>query len=301
MERKRHHITVCICTYKREEMLARLLKELKHQSTDDLFTYSVVIVDNDYTQTARHVVEGIEKESNITIDYYCEPEQNIALARNKAVQNASGDLLAFIDDDEVPTKEWLLNLYKAIYKFNVSGILGPVLPYFETSPPNWVVRSQLCERKSFESGTIIRNPIDTRTGNVLLDRNVLFDKNPFDYRFGKTGGEDVDFFRRLMERGNVFVWSNEAHVYEFVPQYRLKRKYFIKRALLRGVVSASHISIISFSTLKSIIALIVYTVVLPILLLMGHHLFMKYLIKDCDHLGKLMALCGVHVIKERPS
>jgi len=300
MERELDHITVCICTYKRPEMLARLIKEIQNQNSDHLFTYSVVIVDNDSAQSARHVVEDIGEESGIAIDYYCEPEQNIALARNKAVQNAAGNFLAFIDDDEVPSREWLLALYRSVHEFNADGILGPVLPSFESEPPQWVIKSRLCERKSFKTGTVIKNPRDTRTGNALLDRNIfLGDKPPFDRRLGKTGGEDVDFFRRLMEKGKVFVWSNEAHVYETVPQHRLKRMYFIRRALLRGVVSSKHISLVSISALKSAIAFILYTSALPVLLVMGQHLFMKYLVKDCDHIGKLMALCGIDFVKER--
>ena len=36
-------------------------------------------------------------------------KQNIALARNKAIENAKGDFIAFIDDDEFPLDQWLLN------------------------------------------------------------------------------------------------------------------------------------------------------------------------------------------------
>ena len=69
-------------------MLTHLLCELQHQKTDKLFTYSLTVVDNDYAESAKKIVETIMNESSIDIDYYCEPEQNIALARNKAVQNA---------------------------------------------------------------------------------------------------------------------------------------------------------------------------------------------------------------------
>ncbi len=41
------HICVCICTYKRRSYLERLLRELINQQTDDRFTYSVIVADND--------------------------------------------------------------------------------------------------------------------------------------------------------------------------------------------------------------------------------------------------------------
>jgi glycosyltransferase involved in cell wall biosynthesis len=300
MEKTPHHITVCICTYKRPVMLIRLLRELDKQRTDHVFTCSAVVVDNDASESARQAVEDVKKEVRFPIAYFCEPDQNIALARNKAVQNATGDFLALIDDDEIPQQEWLLELYKSIHAYNADGVLGPVLPYFEIEPPRWVIKSKLCERESFTTGYRIENPRDTRTGNVLLRKSTVSgDDKPFDHKFGRTGGEDVDFFKRMMSRGKVFIWCNEAYVREAVPPERLTRMYFIKRALLRGVTSSKHASLLSISALKSAVAFVVYTLALPVLLVMGQHVFMRYLVKDCDHIGKLMALCGIKLVKER--
>ena len=280
--------------------MAELLNELQDQVTNGLFSYSVTVVDNDHAQSAKSVVESFNQQSSITIKYYSEPEQNIALARNKAVETAKGKFIAFIDDDEFPVQEWLLNLYKTCIQFNADGVLGPVKPHFEIEPPKWIIKGKLLERTSFKTGTRITNSRDTRTGNVLLSRRIFRDDvRPFDRKFGRTGGEDTDFFKRMMEQGYVFAWCNEAYVYEVVPPHRLKRVYFIKRAFLRGQVESIHVPFISRSTFKSIIAVFLYTSVLPFLFLTKHYLFMKYLIKDCDHLGKLLGLCGLNIIKER--
>jgi succinoglycan biosynthesis protein ExoM len=294
------HISVCICTFKRPALLWRLLSSLERQLTEALFDYSVVIVDNDRAESARQTVELYACQSKIPICYHIEPEQNIALARNKAVENAKGDFIAFIDDDEFPNEDWLLNLYKAFHRFPTDGVLGPVKPYFETEPPQWIIRGRLCERKSFETGAVIRNPKYTRTGNVLLNRRLFVNKeNRFDPLFGKTGGEDVDFFERMIRESNVFVWCNEASVNEIVPPQRFRRSFFLKKALLRGVANAQKVPFCSLHTLKSFVAIGAYTLLLPALLLVRHDLFMKYLIKDCDHIGKLLALCGFKVLKAR--
>lgn len=294
------HICVCICTYKRQKLLENLLKELQNQETDALFKYSVVVVDNDEAESAKSTVATFKKKSVINIEYHTEPEQNIALARNKAVQNATGNYIAFIDDDELPVKGWLVDLYKTLNKYNTSGVLGPVKPHFDLDPPQWIIKGKLCERDFFETGTLLRNPGYTRTGNVLLIKQIFNDEIfPFNPEYGRTGGEDVDFFRRMIEKGHVFVWCNEASVYETVPPERLKRSYFLKRALMRGVVNSKNVSFISFDTLRSLTAFALYTAALPFLLLIGHHLFMRYLIKDCDHIGKLAGLLGLRIIKER--
>jgi glycosyltransferase involved in cell wall biosynthesis len=294
------YITVCLCTYKRPHMLVHLLHALKRQKTDGLFTFSIVVVDNDHARSAEKTVATFGENTEIAIGYFCEPEQNIALARNRAVINANGNLLAFIDDDEIPIDKWLLILYRKLRELNADGVLGPVKPKFEATPPGWVVKGKICERDFFKTGTVLDNPRYTRTGNVLLSKKLFDDKeNLFNKEFGKTGGEDVDFFRRMIAKGHNFIWCNEAPVYEFVSAERLKRKYFIKRALLRGHVNSKkpYISISEIS--KSVIAVILYTIALPFLNLIGHHLFMKCLIKDCDHFGKILGIFGINLVESR--
>ena len=150
-----HHISVCVCTYKRPELLKRLLEDLRCQDTGGLFTYSIVVVDNDHSRSAEAVVGDFAVSSDIPIKYCIEPRQNIALARNKAIDNVDGDLVAFIDDDEFPIKSWLLTLFEALNKYGVDGILGPVKPYFEDQPPQWVVKGKFYDRPSYPTGFVI--------------------------------------------------------------------------------------------------------------------------------------------------
>ena len=164
---KFHHICVCICTFKRPQLLKRLLLELDRQETSGLFSYSIVVVDNDRVMSAQHIVQSFQQLSNIEVRYCLEPEQSIALARNRAVENAKGDFIAFIDDDEYPDRQWLLTLFLAFNTFKVDGILGPVLPYYEQEPPQWIIKGKFHERPSHATGTVL-HWTKTRTGNVLL-------------------------------------------------------------------------------------------------------------------------------------
>jgi glycosyltransferase involved in cell wall biosynthesis len=276
-------------------MLARLLSELEEQETQSLFDYSIVIVDNDAAESARQTVESWSRQSKNSIKYCVEPEQSIALARNRAVENARGDFIAFIDDDEFPAENWLLDLFKAYNEFKTDGILGPVLPHYETKPPEWVIKGKFYERPSHKTGTIL-DWTNTRTGNVLLRRD-LFDgrDNMFRPEFG-SGGEDRDLFRRLIGQGCQFAWCAEAPVFEVVPPERCKRSFMLRRALLRGKTPYNR----NFgSYLKSLIAIPSYTLALPFLLCTSQHSFMKCLIKCFDHVGRILAFVRVHVVKEK--
>ncbi len=300
MATEKSHITVCICTFKRPDLLKRLLNKLDSQETEGLFSYSVVIADNDRMQSARQVVAEYVVTSSIPAIYCVEPEQNIALARNKALENAKGDFIGFIDDDEVPETDWLFYLFKTCKMYEVDGVLGPVKPYFEHEPPQWVLRGKFFERPTHETGYQL-DWTETRTGNVLFKREILSGIHcPFRPDFG-MGGEDVDFFGRMMQNGKMFVWCNEAIVYELVQPSRCKCSYLLRRAFLRGISvpkrSTHHIAALT----KSVIAVPVYTIALPILAIFGKHVFINYLIKLFDHVSRILAYLGFKLRVERPT
>ena len=290
------HISVCICTYKRPQYLKRLLDELRHQDTNGLFCFSVVVADNDPERSAEAVVSEFTATSEIRARYCAQPQQSVSLTRNKALENAAGDFIAFIDDDEFPDRRWLLALFEASNEYGVEGVLGPVKSYFDEKAPEWVVKGNFYERSTFPTGFIIGWRTG-RTGNVLFKKAILpNDEQAFRPQF-RGGGADQDFFRRMIEKGCRFVWCNEAVAYEVVPPVRWKRTFMLKRALLRGGVTPLHAGFGPKDIVKSLVALPAYAIAMPFALLIGHHRFMSLLIRFCDHLGRLLACLGIKPIK----
>jgi len=291
-------ICVCICTFKRPFLLQLLLREIVKQETEGLFTFSVVIVDNDILQSARQVATAFAATSPLPVVYGVEAEKNIALARNRALKCTRTEYVAFIDDDEVPDKAWLCNLFKACKAYGVDGVLGPVKPYFEHEPPKWVLQGKFFDRPTHASGYNLDWP-EMRTGNVLFKREILDGLgDAFGPEFG-TGGEDVDFFRRMIQKGKVFVWCDEAIVSELVPQSRCRCSYLMRRALNRGSNFPKRSTHPTLSFLESVVAIPLYTLALPILTIFGKHLLVKYLIKLCDHSSRILAYLGWEVQRER--
>ena len=86
MTSEKSHICVCICTFKRPQLLGRLLAELERQNTRDAFSFSVVVADNDGNRSAETVTTGFARRCAFSVTYCVEPEQNIALVRNRAVE-----------------------------------------------------------------------------------------------------------------------------------------------------------------------------------------------------------------------
>ena len=289
---KAPHISVCVCTYQRPTLLEHLLRTLRNQRTDGLFTYSVVVVDNDAAQSARQIVIDADDGTG-SIRYWVEPTRNIAMARNKAVQSAVGDFVAFIDDDEFPVPDWLYHAYRTCLAYGADAVLGPVKPQFETPPPSWVVKGGLFERPTYPTGTVLAWH-NTRTGNVLLKRS-LFETHLFRPEFRHS--EDQDFFKRILQEGHVAVWCDDAAVFEIQRPERFRVDYFLKRALLRGNVSLRLQPHPLLMAAKSSVALMIYTLLLPVFAVVRHDLLIKFLIKECDHIGKLMAACRIDIQK----
>ena len=298
------HISVCICTFHRNQMLARLLRNLKLQETGGLFDFSVVVVDNDAAGPAREIVTRMSAELGLDIEYSIEKEQTIPAARNHALGIARGNYIGIIDDDEFPPQHWLFTMYRAIQAFDVGGALGPVHPFFDGKPPAWLLKGRFCERPVLRTGTLLEWS-QTRTGNVLLKKDV-FDKHQirFDLKC-KTSGSDRVFFKRAMLAGYRFVAVEEAPVYERVPPERWTRRYYLKRALLHGgpghkdIEDELHGSSRLTMPLRSSAALIAYTIALPFSAFLGNHLMVRCLEGVAYHLSRLLSVLGIELVKKR--
>jgi hypothetical protein len=97
----------------------------------------------------------------------------------------------------------------------------------------------------------------------------------------------------------VFVWSAEAVCHEHVPPDRTRLAFQLRRALLRGKVALTGPGGGWRGLLKSAIAVPLYATVLPVCLMLGSHVFVTYLVKSFDHLGKLLAFCGIDLVGDK--
>lgn len=225
-------IGVCITTYKRRDLLRRLLDGVSAQKFDKMPRpeIAVVVVDNDTSRSA----EEVSREARLPwpLKYVVESHRGIAQARNRAIREAGDvDFIVFIDDDEFPTPTWLDELLWTRARFGADVVCGPVLPNFAAGVPDWVKIGGFFDRGVRDSGS---TPDECRSGNVLICSSVFAGVNAFNERFGLTGGEDTEFFLRVRRAGYTIVSSAEACVYETVPRSRANLKAVLRRAYQSG-------------------------------------------------------------------
>jgi succinoglycan biosynthesis protein ExoM len=106
-------VSICIATYRRPEGLSRLLDSLERLKLPTGIRIETIIVDNDRDASAASVVQS--RSGLLEAIHYCvEPRQNIALARNRALSQASGEWILFIDDDEIADENWITEYLKLV-------------------------------------------------------------------------------------------------------------------------------------------------------------------------------------------
>ncbi|MGE3803665.1 MAG: glycosyltransferase family 2 protein [Gemmataceae bacterium] len=299
-------VTVGICTFRRPAMLERLLERLADLSADGdgARKLEILVVDNDVGESGRSVVERINERADVPlVRYVVEPEQNISIARNRVAAEASGVWLAMLDDDEFPAPGWLDHLLAMAVKTGSDGVLGPVLPHYTVPPPSWIEKGRFFEkpRLPIRAGSDL-NWKQTRTSNALLSMDLFRSRGlRFDPAFGRSGGEDVDFFSHAIATGARFVWCPDGAVYEEIGPERCRVGYLMRLGLLRGSFSRRYVGGSGFALAAgSALACGAYAALMPLFFLLGRHVALDYVQRWCEHAGRLLSTVGLDPSRERP-
>jgi len=291
--------SICIATYKRKQLLRKLLKSIYAQNLPDDIKLQIVVVDNDIDKSAEEIIKEFKSDDKICLEYYSQPQKNISITRNVSVKNAQGEYLLFIDDDETADMDWVREHLKAIKTFEADGVFGRVVPEFPQNTPEWIKTGDFFNKKSPPTGELATS---VATSNCIVKANLLKNKpGPFSPEYGLTGGEDTHLFYGLRKDGAKFVSSREAIVREIIPPDRTRVKWLIKKSYQTG--NASTRRMIEFAESKfskriylfskAIVYLIISTfMVIVCLPIIG--LRIKWLLKIFSNLGHTSAAIGFY-------
>lgn len=293
-------LSICINTYRRSDRLGALLEDLTRQS---VAAAEVIVVDNDAAGSARAVVEERRRlGAPFDLKYDVQTVRNIALTRNRTVELAGGDWIAFVDDDERASEHWLQRLLEAAHAYGADGVLGPVVPEVPASAPSWIRAGRFYDFPRMPTGTPV--PLNRmRFGNVLLRADLLrAEPGPFDPAYGLSTGEDADLLIRLVRKNARVVWCDEAIVTEPIEARRLTLRWLSQRSLsggqefarksvtgLYGRMSALGRTWLLCRSLGQLAAaLVLMCLVWPL----GRHRAVYFLLKVCASVGKISVFWG---------
>jgi len=232
-------VAIAIATMQRPDMLGALLAQLQLLVVLDA-TVEILVVDNDPKESARPVVEALRAAGTLRFEvrYLTDPRRGIPFVRNTAVAAAlaaGASHVLFIDDDELPERDWLNALLHVMNIYDAAVVAGPSLSTLPTGTPAWA-KGNAFQHESHRTG----DPLETcATNNTLVKRAVFERLNPwFDERLALTGGSDRHFFLRAHDAGFRIVWAAEAAVREDVPTSRVNIPWVLTRMYRQGACNA---------------------------------------------------------------
>lgn len=293
------HVAVCVATYKRPRMLACLLEGLNQLTFRTAPpALRIIVIDNDSTGSARAVCEQWQPRLRWPLEYYLETRRGISFARNRALTEAgeSVDFIAFIDDDEIPEPQWLNELLHIQAVHTADVVAGPALPHFPDDVPAWVVKGRHFDHDRYQTGAHLKA---ASTNNVLVRRGVFKQVGVFDERLGLTGGEDRHLFMRVHRAGFKMIWADEAVVWDWIPASRANMKWILLRFYRMGTTRSFR----EIDLRKSVLVyprliyqgcgfMIAGLALMPLGILAGRHLLVRYLRYICYGAGILAGLMG---------
>ncbi len=224
-------VAICVATYKRPELLSNCLNAISQISIPENYTAIIIVVDNDNEKSGEQNFITTVKNIDIESHYYVEPDRGICSARNCLLEKAllhKATYIAFVDDDELTHKQWLVNMIVGLESYASDIVAGPVIPINETVAPESFNK----DPKRLTGST----PRNIPAGNVLFSERLINEqKLRFDRYFDFIGCEDFDFFDRAIKNNMTSVWIDDAIIFETILPERNTRKYMMYRHFTGGI------------------------------------------------------------------
>lgn len=238
-------LSLIIATYNRAEQLMVTLESVATQR-HPAQRWECIVVDNNSKDDTRERVEAFAAaHPDLQLRYVFESNQGLSYARNRGIEEAKGEIIAFVDDDERIVEEFV-SAYVELFASHPDAMSagGKIVAEYPTGRPRWM--SKYTEQP-------IANPMDFGKsvkpfpkgripggGNMAMRRSVFDKIGRFDTSLGRTGkqligGEESDLFERIEAAGMACYYVPRAVMYHIIPESKLTIDYFRRLAFNTGL------------------------------------------------------------------
>lgn len=208
----------------------------------------IIVVDNNSTDDTAETVETCKAALNeiIPVVYVHEPKQGSNAARNAGVRTAKGRIIAFLDDDAVPSNGWLTGVAELFETHkDAAAAGGPIEPEFETPRPDWLTAPLESYYTIVDLGSAtIRFPGRmTPWGANMAFRAEALQGMSFPDAHGRKreqlfSNEETWLLERIRDKGGRLYYTPNMHVRHFVPKERLTQEWIRRRYYYNGISKA---------------------------------------------------------------
>ena len=243
-------LTIAVPTHNRARLLAGTLASIAALKVPEGFVPECLIVDNNSSDDTRDVVEVFARTAPIAVRYVIEMQPGSSYARNRAIDEAHGEFIFFIDDDAIAEPDWAIELLTEIDRRRLDAACGIVLPNWNRPPPRWLGPSLYVRLAVHDEATIAgANPPQRDNIHNYFSANVGFRRETFELFGGfredlgvvgnnPISGEDTELFARIAMRGGAIGFALRARVHHNIGRERMTRRYLRRKAYAFGFGSA---------------------------------------------------------------
>jgi O-antigen biosynthesis protein len=194
-------MSVLVCTYNGSATIQECLEGLQRLDYPD---YEVIVVSDGSTDST----EAIVQEYDVRLIKI--PNHGLSHARNVAAKAATGDFVAYIDDDAYPDPYWLKYLAYTFTTTDCGAVGGPNLP---PSPAGWAADC-VANSPGGPTHVLLSDRVAEHIPgcNMAYRRDLLLSLGGFDEQF-RIAGDDVDLCWRLRDDGHYIAFSPAAVVW----------------------------------------------------------------------------------------
>lgn len=248
--------TVALCTHNHAGRLVRTLADLRSLRMPEA-PWELLVIDNASTDSTATLLTSHQWPPSWSVRVVHEEKLGLSNARNCAIREARGEYVIFVDDDETADPEWLRAFESLVRDHAPDAFGGRIEVLFEGERPRWLADELLGfvgQLNRAETVAPLTDPSGSfHGGNFGLRKAVCESIGAFDAALGRkgtdnTGGEEVDFYRRLLAGGFKVWWTPDAVIYHRIESDKLKRSYFLdlhfrqgRSEAIRRRGSASHV------------------------------------------------------------
>ena len=244
-------ISVCICTHNRPRYVRDCLDGLARQTVSDGM-FEILIVDSGSTGDAVDELAALAgKTPNARLIRLDRP--GVSIARNAGADAATGDYIAFIDDDAIPTADWIEQIRAAITELGgVPALLGGrILPLWEAPLPSWwpsrlrgVLSIIEAEGRGIYRSRGMPAELAPYGANMIVHAAMMRSVGGFGDSTGRDSrtllsDEDVQLAWRLQDAGYAVCYDSRVVVQHQIQASRLTPDWLLRRMYWQGVSSVA--------------------------------------------------------------
>lgn len=240
-------ISSVICTLNRSDYLRKAIHSLVEQTLNKE-SYEILVVDNGSTDNTKQIV--VEEFASVqNLRYIYEPIMGLSQARNTGLAQATGEYVAYLDDDAIACPLWLEKIVEVFetVKPQPGCVGGKIEPIWEAPRPDWLSNTLMTylTTMDYSQTPIILNETRQRLAgaNISFPKNLLQDLGGFDVNLGRRGtnllsNEEFLIQQQLIDKGYSCFYHPEVAVSHHVPASRLTKDFFINRLYWEGISKA---------------------------------------------------------------